>query len=123
MFMRAEHLQELKYGTGAKFPMFIWPMEYFWGEISQGTGILREVEAEAGPLYLQCFSSGAPKKTRRKKSYHNLNLLYAWRRLLAHVRKTDLSRNEEKDHHGEFLVYIKGHTAEDLSSVAKPRPF
>lgn len=68
MFLRAEHLQELKYGTVAKFPTFIWPMEYSWGEISQGTGILREVGAEAGPLYLQCFSSGAPKKIRRKKA-------------------------------------------------------
>lgn len=33
MLMRTEELQEPKYGTVAKFPTFIWPIEYFWGEI------------------------------------------------------------------------------------------
>lgn len=44
---------------------------------------------------------------------------YDWRIFLAHARKTDLSQHEQKDHYGEFLAYWKGHTAEDLSLIAK----
>lgn len=98
-------------------------MEYFWGEIFQGTSSQRAVlnsKWKLDPYIYQVFQVGH--LTKRGKSYHNLNLLYAWR-FLAQVRKTDLSQHEEKDHHGEFLAYIKRHTAEDLSLVAKPTPF
>lgn len=66
MLMRAEHLQDQKYDTVAKFSTFIWPVEYFWGKISQGTGILREVEVEAGP-YMYNVSQVGHLKTMRKK--------------------------------------------------------
>lgn len=101
----------------------MWPVEYFSGEISQGTGILREVEVETGPLYLQCLSGGARNKTMRKKKLSYFKSTVCLEKSSCPCRKTDLLSMKKRITMGEFLVYLKGHTAEDLSLVAKLRLF
>lgn len=86
----------------------MWPVEYFSGEISQGTGILREVEVETGPLYLQCLSGGARNKTMRKKKLSYFKSTVCLEKSSCPCRKTDLSQHEEKDHHGGISCLLKG---------------